>query len=653
MAKKALHKRLKLAYEDIEREVVKGEEIVVDTIDAKTQKAILNQVDEEYRISYDHNEAKRAIWLMRLKLYNNQRKLSDAVGDPLMFTIFNTVLAALYDDRLTAVWEGRGGQGDEDVENNLNALASYDYDIMVKNEMDYDWMWDAAFFGRGLVQMTDFDRSKGVMAPIPEVIDPTVFVRDPRASSVNGNRRGKGSMRFGGYESGATYYELKKLPAYFNLSSLKKDKEVRSMLVKTRQERATAQGVQDFPNREDVLGKYNNYEFNLLNWFTTIKGKKYLLTLGNSRTTLVRMVELKYDDVWPLVDRALYPMSHDWDGVSIPDLTEDKQRMRSVLLNLGIKGTKADVMPRFLFDGNRIKNKNDLNYRSNKYIKVDGRVDNAMMPVQTTNSINSAALILDILDTASQRATATPETQQGVPVDQQRTLGEIQLVSSKVDTRYSLNAKIFGWSERRFWRQWYRQYKLHFKDKIDEKVLRVQGALAPVWRPLLRENIIADVDPDVRIESRIISEAKKIREQQGFDALAGFLLQDPSVNRRYVQKKLAKLRGMDKEELDLTFPPTVDEMQAEDENDVLNAGRLPTISVEDDHQTHIMIHAKANASHELLAHIRAHKKLMITARDRPDLIPPDEAPGFAQPGSNQVGAQTGEVSGRPSPAPVA
>lgn len=640
MAVEAPYKKLKIAYQDIERMIVEGEEIVPDIIDATTQKKIIAQVNEEYEVAYSHTEAKRAVMLARLQLYNNQRRDADAVGDPLMFTVFNTVLAALYDDRLMATWEGRGGDGDEDVEEHLNGLTEYDYEVMEKEIIDYMWDWDAAFFGRGLLLMMDFDR-KGIMAPVPEVIDPTTWIRDPRASSVNGDFRGKEGMRFGGYETGSTYYELDNLSGYFNIKSLRKDKSIKSLLGKAREARSTAQGTENFPQKEETLGKYNNYEFQLLNWFTSIQGDRYLVTLGNSRSVLNRLVKLDYGGRWPVIDRVLYPMAHDWDSVSVPDLTEDKQRMRAVLLNLGLISAKADAMPRYLYDKTRIKNKNDLNYRSNKYIGVDGRVDNAMLPVQKNSVQQYIAAVMDILDMAAQRATATPEIQQGVPSSQQRTLGELQLVSSKVDTRYSMSAKIFGWSERAFWRQWYRQYKLHFKDKIDEKVIRIQGAMTSTWRTLTRENIIADVDPDVKIESRVISEAKRIQEQQAFDSFAGLALQDPENNRRFILKKAAKLRGLKKEEIDMIFPPTVDEMQAEDENELLNAGKLPPVKVEDDHKTHIYIHSKAVQNAQTMAHVLTHKEAMLIKRDRPDLFSPPMAPSFQQPGSRTIPAQQG------------
>ena len=618
----AVKEKIKIVYKDIERDVVENNEIVTDIVDADTQQKIIKQVTEEYEVSKSFNDSKRKKNLARLKLYNNQMRDDKAVGDPLMFTVFNTVHASLYDDRLMTIWEGRGGRGDEDVEDNLNALAEFDYDIMQKAELDYYWNWDAEFFGRGLALLMDFNRDEGIMSPVPELLDASTFIRDPRASSVNGDMSGKGGMRFGGWEVGATYYELKGLPGYFNIKSLKKDKETNSLLDETRAAHRAAQGLEDFPQKEETLGKFDNYEFRLLNWMTTIQGKKCLVTLGNSRSVIVRLIELKYNNKWPIIDRALYPMSKSWDGVSIPDLTEDKQRARAVLLNIAMESAKSDVTPTYLFDQIKIKNKNDLNFKINKFIPVDGDVTGAIAPVQKSTAHQYASLIMDVLDVSAQRATAATEVRQGIQSNKERTLGEQELAAAGGDKRFSMSAKIYGWSERKFWLQWYVLYKKHFKDSIDEKIVRIQGALAPIWRPLTRENIISTVDPDVRIESRLVSEAKRQRELESFGGFISVALADPESNKRFLQKKFGRLQGLTKEEIDLAFPPTVDELQAEDENGLLNGGKLPKILVTDDHLTHIDIHSKAVQNVYSVTHIRAHKKAMLVKRDRPDLFPP-------------------------------
>lgn len=591
---------------------------------AKEQERVLKQVDEEWNVSFPFNEAKRKLNLARLKLYNNQRRESSAVGELLLFTIFNSIHAALYDDQLMVSWEGRSGEGDEDMEENLNALSAYDYDLMGKSQLDYFWNWDAEFFGRGLLLMMDFERAPDYKAPVPEYIDASTFIRDPDACSVNGlGRRMKGAMRYGGWEMGASYWELKDNPAFFNLGFLRKDKtSPNSLLDEMKSAHSEAIGTEWYPARNEMLSKFGNYEFKLVNWLTHIRGKKTMVTLANNRTVVIRMIDLeRYGGRWPLIDRTFYPMASNWDGVSIPDLVEDKQRAKAVLINLGLKSAKADVLPSYVYDKNRIKNVNDLNLKFQKFIGVNGRVDNAIMPVQKSTMHQTVDVIMNILDMAAQKATATPELQQGMLSSDKRTLGELELASSKVDTRYSMTAKVYGWSEYEFWKQYYRQYKMHFKDGIDEKVLRIQGALAPIWRTLSRDNIVSDVDPDAKICSRVISEAKNRSELEKAVNVVSFAIQDPRNDIRYISKRMFRLIGWKKEEIDAAFPQTVDELQAEEENLMLNLEKLPPINIMDDHLAHIRIHAKAEMNPNTLAHIRSHKRAMVMKRDRPDLFP--------------------------------
>ena len=133
--------------------------------------------------------------------------------------------------------------------------------------------------------------------------------------------------------------------------------------------------------------------------------------------------------------------------------------------------------------------------------------------------------------------------------------------------------------------------------------------------------------------SRIVSDAKKERDLARFGQFTGLVLQDPENNRRFAFKKLCKLSGLNREEIDMMFPPTIDEIQAEKENEVLNDKKLPKIGVRDDHKVHMDIHAKADQNPATLAHMRAHERQMITRRNRPDLFPPPTAPNVSVPGA--------------------
>jgi hypothetical protein len=580
--------------------------------------SLVSQVQTEYKLSWFFMKPKYDEWALRLKLYNNQKRDKTAIGDPLLFTIHQTVLASLYNDRLAVEFLGREA-GDEETAENLNAMADYDYDEMEKNVIDYDWDWDASFFGCGLLLNMEFSRD--LKCPTPEVIDPMTWLRDPRAVSVNGDIRGRGAMRFGGREIRLTKEQMKKSNGlYFDYENLKEDtgNDIYSLLDQNSQARDDAQGRGDVSKFENLAGE--NGQVRLLEWFTYWKGKRCLVTLADKMTKVVRYTDLS-TPYFPIIDRRIYPIAHDWDGVSIPDLVEDKQRGRAVVENAAFTSIKLGVQPRYLFDTNKIKNRANLNIDFNKHIPVNGNPNDAIIPVQNQVIKQEVQWILDVLDTAAQKATATPDIQQGATSQDKRTATELNLQTQKVDTRYSLSAKIFGWSEKKFWSQWYGLYKDHFAKDIDEKVVRVVGALGAKWRTLTRENIIAETDPDIKIESKVVAETQQFNELQKYRLFVkDIMATDPqNANVRFALRKIGRLSGFRKDDIEQVLPPTVDEMKAEQENYDLDKGRLVDVQVFDDDFVHFEIHNKAADTPEKFAHINAHKRAMMIKRLKPEL----------------------------------
>lgn len=588
--------------------------------DDTTYESLVKQIEVEYQLSWIHQYEKLQTNLSRLKLYNNQRKSQDTIGDPLLFTIFQTVFAALYDDQLSVNFMGRE-EGDDETGENLTSLALYDYDLMGKDIVDHDWIWDTLFFSRGLLKLWEFDRSDRFMCPIPEVIDPMSWLRDPRASSVNGDIRGRGGMRFGGREIYIPRSAITSKAGYVDYENLKLDGEIKSIVQKAKEARDDAQGLDGLNNRsEDELG--DNAMVQGLEWFTNWKGKRVMVELANGRKKVIKYTEVGNN--FPIIDRPLYPTAHDWNGTSLPDIVEDKQRHRSVVLNLLVQGMKADLYPMYLYDEKRIKNKGDLmNFKFNKFVGIQGEGDirGAVEPMNKSQPrMDIANFVLDTLDSSAQRASATPDIQQGQVSNQKRTLGELNLVASRVDTRYSLTAKVFGWSERAFWNQWYGLYKEHFKSGIDEKVIRIVGSFGAKWRPLTKENLIADKDPDVVIDSKQVSEAKNVRERMLFGSFANTALADPDSNKRYILRHLAKLNNLSKDEIQRVFPPVVDELIAEDENDKLSQNVLMPVSPKDNHMIHLDVHGKAAETPAKKAHIDGHRAMMAVKKDQPELF---------------------------------
>jgi len=610
---------------------------------------LAKQIDAEFNLAWKHQKPKKDEWEIRLKLYNNQKRKKKAVGDTTLFTIQQTVLASLYIDRLMANFSGRE-EGDEEVAENLTAMAEYDYEDMEKDILDYVWIWDALFFGRSILYLHEYERDpeNEIYLPLPENIDPITFLRDPNAISINGDRKNRGSCRFFGRDIQLTEQGIEELPHRtdnFKMSELKMTTGTgsKSLLRDAREARNEAQGLQSQNlDSEEDLGVNSFYD--VTEWHTNFKvGEKITkvkVWLANDRSKVIGFKTIDTPK-WEAIDRPLYPTSYTWDGTSVPDLVEDKQRARAVAQNLGLEAMKADLYPMYIYDSNKITNRGDLKFNFNKFIPMDAKgqsVGDAIMPMMKARpNLQLLDFIYNSLDVSAQKATATPEIQQGAMSQQERTLGELNLIASKVDTRFSLSAKIFGWSEKRFWQQWYQLYKDNFTDDIDEKVIRLVGAFGAKWQPLTKKDIVAKLDPDIQIESEILSRAKELEERQSLTQYFSLALQEPGTNRRYGLKKLARLNGMDKDEIDRLFPPTIDERIAEQENDDLSDNEFVMVHREDDHNVHLEIHSKAKDTKAKFAHVETHKKALSIKKVNPELFPesPEEA-AFQPPGTTPL-----------------
>ncbi len=574
-----------------------------DEMDQKDFPSLTKQVLEEFSLSRDFIRPKWDEWIVRLKLYNNQKRGAETVGDPLLFRIHQTILSSLYNDELQVDFLPRE-LGDEDMADNLTSLAAFDHAEMEKDELDYDWDWGATFYGHSLCMMMEW--SKKLKVPMPECMDMMTFLRDPRAIEINGRGlKQRNSARFFGRVIRLTKREMEKNPQFKNFEGLKSS-DSRSEFDQNRKLRADAQGVNAL--QKQLEGE--NKDFELLEWFTYWKEKRTLVTIPfSSKQQLgkepIRFQVLENQKKWPVLDRVIYPMTDTWDGVSVADLVEDKQRARAVSLNLALFGMKSTQYPMYLFNKTKIKNKADLQLGFNKFIPIDGSVEGAIAEVPKQQIKQDVDYIMGVLEFSAQAATATPELQQGIQARSKRTATEISIQQNKIDTRFSLSARVFGWSEKRFWRQWLDMEKKHFTD-VDKKIIRITGGAIDQIRTFERKDIFSKTDPDIVVESKAASDAKRLVELNTRQSFYAQIAQDPDVDRRFLQRSIARIVGIRKQEMNALFPKTGEEILAEQENVRLNKNQPVTITLDDDDRTHLKFHQKANQTKATELHIQAH-----------------------------------------------
>lgn len=613
----------KSTYQNEGAEIADNVEVIFDsTVDF--HESVIRQINEEYWAAWWFHKPRVQEWLTRLKLYNNQKRDKARIGSPDIFSFHQTLLAHLYEDRLGLNFKGRL-ERDMDAVENFNFLAENDYDDMHLAETDYDWDFDASLFGRGLLLMNDWDYES--LCPLGEVIDPLTWLRDPNAQSVNGNVLRQYAMRFGGREIRRTGLEMKESGDYINLDYLKKDAQgfrTFSPLWDAERARKEAQGFQT-PYQSYSLTK--NLDWTLLQWFTVIDGEKYMVELGNERTLIVRMEKIKGRD-WPIIDRTMYPIAHDWDGVSVFDVMEDKQRFRAQLLNVYGDLAKAKLYDMWLYDENKIRKHVDLDFEFAKRIPVDGNPANSIVPLKHADAGGEVQFMLDFLDKASQKALGISEQSLGQSPKGKQSLGSLQQKQANLDVRMSLPKKIWGWSENKRWRRWYEMYTEYFGG-IDRKIISTEGMFGKQFEKVIRKEDIMlshSMGPKIEIETKSESEARKLRKYQQLKDYMVTAIQLPETDKVYGIRKLGE-QVLKRSEIRFLIPYSHDENLAIEENELLNKGKVVKVNPEDNHQVHRRIHSEAKDTPEAEAHMRMHDFALMAMKQRPDLFPGQQPQG--------------------------
>jgi len=581
---------------------------------------IIAQAKEEIRLSRDYVREKRIEFRDRLKLYNNQRKQKDKIGDTSIFNVMNTMLAVYYSDEMQVTFSGRD-MGDVTAAANTEDLAKFDYEEMGMDVLNYLVQWDRFFFGVGIRQLSGWN--KKTKTPIPKSLNPLTWLPDPSGHLIINN------FRWNGFEVSYNRSQMTPERGFINLHLLKEKSGKRGTDSElTEAAYREAQGLDDVEDQHNK--NKNNISYDMVDQFMEIKGsdginRKFLVTFDDEVTNIFRFEEIKAITAaekedpslvpFPLALNYYSPNRTDPFGTSVPDLVEDKQRAKSVFKNLQMSAAKADIYPMYMYNRDKILNRRDLDFAFNKFIAVRGDVgDTVVRPLNKSGSkLDTSLNVIQALDGDIEISTGIDKNASGVLSDQQRTLGEVQQTTANANLRFLLGSKINAWGERRFWKLWYRLYKQNFA-AAEKKVIRLKSAMNDNFIALTRKDFISINDPDIKIGSKLEMEQNRLRDRAAFAAVLPIINGDPTkpiASKRYAERHLLRLYGISQEEINVISPKTPDEMKANMENELLNRNNKKDVEAqaEEDHLSHIVIHGQAEQTPATVAHINAHKQL--------------------------------------------
>lgn len=390
-------------------------------------------------------------------------------------------------------------------------------------------------------------------------------------------------------------------------------------------------------------------------------GDKYLYWIDKNFSKVLMKEKLDLDDMegvdgqtlskWPIVVKEMFRIPHASIPFSIADILEDKHRAESVLLNLLFIGAKDTGNPLYLYNPDQVKDVAQfLSRQVDQHIPIEGNPETAVTPLNAKNTF--PAEMINFLTSLRQQAndpigtgvSAQPQAQG------QGTATEAAIDQQLNDMAQSLFSKVLQFGEEEFWSQWFHRYQKN-ADELKSKMANIVGVKGITSTEIDLQDFKTDYPPGVMVYSAKEAEYKNLVKRRDFMQILPELQQSmpPDGFRNFEKFVFMPLMIEDPSLIEIMFPKTLQEMQAEEQNTMLAQDQMPPVLPTDDHTAHIYTHYQVQPkTWAVWFHIAEHQQALATqlAQQQQQAMVESGQQGQTPP----VGGQSGPM---PSNSPMA
>jgi len=589
---------------------------------------LLKRIELEYNESQDTLRAKKLNWVQNLVLFNNLQRDDQTIASTLLFSYFNRVLSNLYSDVLQATFVPSEDSDYKKTEA-CNKLYQNDYQEMEMGKLEYDWIWDACFFGEGYMETLVFNKRKKIMEP--HVLNPLYVGHDPFFEDPKQWR----------------YWNVWMTFSRRDLERLKEKKVLNPNIEINRIAPGLEVELWDYKNRRDAarLGtnvnatsSSSNDVYQILKHYTVVmedgvvtsdgkaikKGERAIVWTDKNFSQEIRVERLaKYvpeDEPWPVVRKQVFKEPHSSMSISIPDIVQDKHRAQSVLLNLMYIAAKDEANPIYLYNPDMVQDVTAfLSRQISQHIPVDN-LDTAVKPMNTKAAVNpSVNAFLSMLAGMSSEAIGTAIVQPSVQKGK-KSATESALSQQVADLAASLQAKILAQGEQEFVSHWYQRLSNNMKAG-DEKIITLTSVTGVTF-----ENIKAD-DFKTKFPPKIFIRSKKEAEYKELVLRRDLMQNYPILVKSMDPRSLANFNKYvyfpkfidDSATIDRIVPATVGQIKQRQENELLDQNIFVPVDPLDDDEAHLYECMMAKHTPAMWAHYFVHEKhLAIKNKQKED-----------------------------------
>lgn len=578
----------------------------------------LKQFYSNYDESFQFLQARKKRQVAQIVLMNNLQRGDENIASTMLLTLFNRILSNLYDDKMQVKFVPAEEMDAKKV-NSLNILAQNDYREMDKAKLDYDWMWDTLFFGKGYMETMRFDQKRKIMEP--HVINPLAFGYDPFFSDTQ-------EWRYYWKWITKSYWELKKLIANGTITEIDDPKQIPSgidpylwdyKVTREQAKNATPQANDTYQGDVYQILEFYGHADRDYAKYKVERGDKCVFWIDRdfSKILWMRKLDLKdaddgKDSRWPVVVKEAFREPHSTVNFSVADLLEDKHRARSVLLNLAFIAAKDKANPIYMYNPDNVKDLSQLFSRQiNQHIPVTD-LTNAVSPLNTSNPMDNGLMaFMQILNQEGNDPIGTGMSLNPVKKGKQSAT-DTAIQQQLNDLAQSLQSKVLQFGEEQFWGDWYNRYKRYTKSG-DVKLATIVGVKGMTFESIDLGDIHTKYPPKTLVFSAKEAEYKELVLRRELTQLRGDFAQNwtPDAIRNFDKHVLLPKFLQDPNIIDVLVPNTIDEIKAEQENEMINDGsKLPPVSESDNHEQHLAVHYQAKNTWSKWIHIAWHEEML-------------------------------------------
>lgn len=594
-------------------------ELSVLPLDRWTPEEILWTINVQFGYADETWKKKKIWWSQYAKLYVNQYRKEnqpDSLGSKLLFTKFNETYSTFATDDVTVEFEPRSLPDNERVAN-ANIVKDYDWDAFNGTTVWNEWLWDALFFGVGILDVSNYDKKRQLLKPTTQ--NPFLSWFDPMGVDEE-------TSRFFGRYIYADYYSL------LNDSRLD-EREVKKMANRGGSMPSQQEAQLLYQEAKTVmLGSQYFTEplmptgyFEILNWYMKVAGKTYEVFTDNMRRFLLGWQELKYKDnadgttALPIVIKRYYKMPRQLVGIGVPDLVEDNHRADVKLKNFMYEGIKIDSTPTFLYNYKALLNPKDLSTREiNKNVATIENPSGVASPFPKTNVVSSDTLsFLTMNQNEADGAIGSSKIMRGSLSSVKKSATEIAVAKAKQDLQNATRSKEMADAEKRVWNVWLNRHRHHIGEKGTKFVEILGKSGSQEFMEMKGKQFLPKVDPNIKVVSKLMAEPQKVLARRDMAELLKPIA-DAGGNVREALRQLLYLIDKRKQDIDNLLPPTPHELRAYEENKMIGEEKVPLIHEADDDLQHIAIHMRAEEGKIKDVHVQAHVFNFLRKNNLPD-----------------------------------